>query len=399
MIVIRNIIFTFLLLFSLLGQSQNIVPNPSFESMSADCEVMNPEFMCSVGWSDYLNLDAVNTPDIGYEGAVFFPPSTIDAFDGNQYLNLECSTGNPEYAQIDLTEPMQAGVSYCVSFYASHSQESPEVAPSLGVYFSGTPLLDSPFELGLEAHVQGPINFDPTAWTLISGNYLAQGGENILVVGGFENTGTMPFPYMYIDMLSVVAMPELNLSDGDLCDGPIVLDASAPGASYQWSTGETTSAITANTESEITVSRTIGACVQQATVTIEACDIVIDDPDDDPIDNPDDEPVDDPTDVPVDNDESAAVDLLFFAPNTFTPDGDGLNDVFGIVGPTTDSFELQIFDRWGEVIFSSTDINERWTANHLGGDYFVQDGIYVYQFTAVEGTRVFEGKGHVLVVR
>lgn len=396
---IRNIIFTFLLLCSFLSRSQNIVPNASFESMSADCEVMNPEFMCTVGWSDYLNLDPVNTPDIGYEGAVFFPPSTIAAFDGNQYLNLECSTGNPEYAQIDLIEPMQAGVSYCVSFYASHSQESPEVAPSLGVYFSDTPILDSPFELGLNAHVQGPINFDPTSWTLISGNYVAQGGENTLVVGGFENTGTMPFPYMYIDMISVVAMPELNLTGGDLCDGPIVLDASAPGATYQWSTGETTAAITANTEGEITVNRTIGACVQQATVTIEACDIVIDDPDNEPIDNPDDEPVDDPTDVPVDNDSSAAVDLLFFAPNTFTPDGDGLNDVFGVVGPITDSFELQIFDRWGAMIFSSTDINERWTANRIGGDYFVQGGIYVYQFTAVEGTRVYGGKGHVLVVR
>jgi hypothetical protein len=68
------------------------------------------------------------------------------------------------------------------------------------------------------------VNFDPTSWTLISGSFVAAGGEDIMVLAGFENTGTMPFPYIYIDMVSVIAMPELNLSDAELCEETLVLE-------------------------------------------------------------------------------------------------------------------------------------------------------------------------------
>lgn len=214
---------------------QNLVPNPSFETINGCEDFPNPDVICSQGWSEFLDLDFSNTPDIGYEGALFFPPSTIDAHEGNQYLNLECTAGNPEYIQASLIQPLSAGITYCVSFYASVTAESPEVAPSLGVYFSENPITTSPFELGLEAHVQGPINFDPTSWTLISGTYTATGSENIIVLAGFENAGTQPWPYMYIDMVSVVPMPILNLVNEDLCEGPILLDAFVSGATYLWS--------------------------------------------------------------------------------------------------------------------------------------------------------------------
>ncbi|MEY3397744.1 MAG: hypothetical protein RL220_338, partial [Bacteroidota bacterium] len=260
-------------------QAQNLVPNPSFEGMD-DCWV-NPEITCSQNWSEFLDSDPVNTPDIGYEGAVFFPPSTIDAFDGNQYLNLECSTGNPEYVQVSLLQPMTAGTTYCVSFYASVWNESPVVAPSLGAYFTDAPLQDSPFESGIEAHVQGPIDFDPTSWTLISGSYVAQGGENILVLAGFENTGSMPFPYMYIDMVSVIAMPALELGDIELCESTVTIDASAPGATYLWSNGSTTPFIEVDTTGVFNVVRTMGVCEQEASIEVLPCGTDPDDPDPD----------------------------------------------------------------------------------------------------------------------
>jgi gliding motility-associated-like protein len=385
----RFFLFMVLGLLACLVQAQNLVPNPSFEEMQG-CEPFQNDIHCTAAWLEYLGLDFENTPDLGFEGAVFFPPSTIAAFDGNQYLNIECSTGNPEYVQVDLIAPLEAGTEYCVSFYASVWAESPEVAPSLGVYFTNTPLTDSPFELGLAAHVQGPVNFDPTSWTLISGTYIAQGGESILVLSGFENTGTMPFPYMYIDAVSVIALPPLVLEDESLCNGPVVLDASAPGASYAWSTGETTASIEVNAEGEIAVERTFGACVQTASVTILECDTVvdIDDPSDtliDPVDEPDEE---------VDTDG-----LLFFAPNAFTPNGDGVNDVYGVIGPLTEFFHLQIYNRWGQVVFESDNIFQRWTGNHSGGGHFVPDGIYIYQFKARQGNTVYEDVGHVLLFR
>jgi gliding motility-associated-like protein len=398
--------FVFIALVSLLSisaEAQNLVPNPSFETME-DCEFIQPDLSCLQFWNEYLALDPVNTPDLGYEGAVFFPPSTIPAHDGNQYLNIECSTGNPEYIQVDLLQPMAAGTTYCVSFYASHSEESPEVAPSLGVYFTNEPVTDSPHDLDLDAHVQGPVNFDHTSWTLISGTYIAQGGEDILVLAGFENTGTMPFPYMYVDFLSVVPMPPLLLNDVELCEDEMIIDAFAQGASYSWNTGATTSSIAVNAAGEYQVIRTIGVCTQDATFQVLTCESETDitDPQDtipnDTIVNPVDDPATDPVDVPVDIPLSPD-QFVFYVPNAFTPDGDGLNDVFGASGPETDAFELMVFNRWGELVFRAEHVDQRWTGNHSSGAYYVPDGIYTYLLKAAEGTMLFEKRGHVVMLR
>jgi len=53
-------------------------------------------------------------------------------------------------------------------------------------------------------------------------------------------------------------------------------------------------------------------------------------------------------------------EFLFYIPDSFTPNGDGLNDVFrpevrGIV-----TLEMQVFDRWGEMIFESNELNAGW---------------------------------------
>ena len=376
------------------ARTQNLVPNPSFEIMNGCEDFPNPDVICSQGWSEFLNLDFSNTPDIGYEGALFFPPSTIDAHDGNQYLNLECSTGNPEYIQASLTQPLTAGITYCVSFYASVTMESPEVAPSLGVYFSQNPITDSPFELGLEAHVQGPITFDPTSWSLVSGSFTANGGENIIVLGGFENTGTMPWPYMYIDEVSVIPMPSLNLLSQDLCDGPFLLDAFASGANYIWNTGATTSSITVSAEGTFSVIRTIGSCSQEETIVVEPCET-----------DTTDEAEPDPSDTLIDPNEkpdsiiTETQEYHFYIPNTFTPNEDGNNDQFYVIGPDTDTFHFQIFNRWGQVVFESNDITRRWIGNDINGSYYLPDGIYIYTMKATIGAEIFEESGHVLLIR
>lgn len=55
-------------------------------------------------------------------------------------------------------------------------------------------------------------------------------------------------------------------------------------------------------------------------------------------------------------------DWSFFAPNAFTPNGDGRNDVFMVYGDGIDNstFEMWIFDRWGNLIFTSTDMTKGW---------------------------------------
>jgi gliding motility-associated-like protein len=67
-----------------------------------------------------------------------------------------------------------------------------------------------------------------------------------------------------------------------------------------------------------------------------------------------------------------------YVPNTFTPNGDGVNDVFKAQGDGITSFEMMIYDRWGQLIFQSTDINKGWDGKVNGGSEIGQIDAYVY---------------------
>ncbi|MCX6231637.1 MAG: gliding motility-associated C-terminal domain-containing protein, partial [Bacteroidetes bacterium] len=53
-------------------------------------------------------------------------------------------------------------------------------------------------------------------------------------------------------------------------------------------------------------------------------------------------------------------DGTFYVPNAFTPDGDGLNDIFKAYGIGILEFEMSIYDRWGKQIYHSKNMNEGW---------------------------------------
>ena len=68
--------------------------------------------------------------------------------------------------------------------------------------------------------------------------------------------------------------------------------------------------------------------------------------------------------------------VILYIPTAFTPNNDGKNDAFEIIGRQIESFELVIYNRWGEVVHTSTDLEEAWTGNINSGDYFAPDGLY-----------------------
>lgn len=61
-------------------------------------------------------------------------------------------------------------------------------------------------------------------------------------------------------------------------------------------------------------------------------------------------------------------EVLFYAPNTFTPDGDEFNQTWGVVidGIDFSSFNLTIYNRWGEQIWESNDANAKWDGTYNG---------------------------------
>lgn len=72
-----------------------------------------------------------------------------------------------------------------------------------------------------------------------------------------------------------------------------------------------------------------------------------------------------------------------FIPTSFTPNNDGTNDAFFVQGSDIDpsKFEFQIFNRWGEVVFETNDINEPWIGEvkNQSGEYYAPNGTYMYR--------------------
>ena len=93
-------------------------------------------------------------------------------------------------------------------------------------------------------------------------------------------------------------------------------------------------------------------------------------------------------------------DFLFYIPNAFTPDGDGINDSFSGKGTFISSYEMTIFDRWGNLIFFSDNINKPWDGKANRGNETALLDVYIYSFkiTDFKGTK-HNYKGIVTLVR
>ena len=72
--------------------------------------------------------------------------------------------------------------------------------------------------------------------------------------------------------------------------------------------------------------------------------------------------------------------MYMYVPNSFTPNGDGLNDSFGISGEAIQSFSMQIFNRWGDLIFESLNTTQQWNGTYKGQK--LPEGAYVYKIYA-----------------
>lgn len=81
----------------------------------------------------------------------------------------------------------------------------------------------------------------------------------------------------------------------------------------------------------------------------------------------------------VSNESCAPMQPLFWIPNAFSPNDDGLNDVFQVQAMYINRFSIKIFNRWGELVFESNDINESWDGK-VGG--VAQEGVFVYRIEA-----------------
>ena len=93
-----------------------------------------------------------------------------------------------------------------------------------------------------------------------------------------------------------------------------------------------------------------------------------------------------------------------YIPNTFTPDGDEHNQEFSptlLPGFDVFSYQFQIYNRWGELVFNSLDINFGWDGTYGPGALQAQQGVYIWKMTYRDQTtnQRKELVGHVNLIR
>jgi gliding motility-associated-like protein len=93
-----------------------------------------------------------------------------------------------------------------------------------------------------------------------------------------------------------------------------------------------------------------------------------------------------------------------FIPNSFSPNFDGINDVFLPVftkeGINTNYFQMEIFDRWGHLVFTSKDITKGWDGTIANKDESIKEDTYVYKikYKDAEGKQ-YEKIGNITLLR
>ena len=165
-------------------------------------------------------------------------------------------------------------------------------------------------------------------------------------------------PDTIFEALKVSDYPIVNLGpDTGICIGEsYYLSAGNPGKVYNWSTGETTPSIVVNiVPKEIILFVSDHGCIGKDTVFIDN-------------------------------------DCPFFIPTAFTPNGDGINDLYNIITDGTVTFRLNIFNRWGQMVFTTIDPTQGWNGTFEGVPEEMGTYIYVLQVLFDNGvTRTSQG--------
>ncbi|HYG14236.1 MAG TPA: PKD domain-containing protein [Bacteroidia bacterium] len=87
-----------------------------------------------------------------------------------------------------------------------------------------------------------------------------------------------------------------------------------------------------------------------------------------------------------------------FVPNAFTPNADGLNNKFAVVGAYIKRFEMNIYDRYGEKIFTTDNLEDGWDGTYKNQP--VSEGVYVYVITSLGMDNKFHNlSGNITLLR
>lgn len=162
--------------------------------------------------------------------------------------------------------------------------------------------------------------------------------------------------------VTMLTSPDLGGLIANCAGNEIILNAGPFWGTYTWSTGDSTETISISDAGTYWVTVSNGACTETDTVDIVG---------------------------------GIGEGALYF-PNAFTPNKDGTNEIFTGVGNNITTFHLDIWNRWGELIYTTEDLSAGWDGYYKGK--VVQNDIYVYVVTytsSCTGNAIQRRIGHV----
>lgn len=87
-----------------------------------------------------------------------------------------------------------------------------------------------------------------------------------------------------------------------------------------------------------------------------------------------------------------------FIPNSFTPNGDGKNDLFKVYGNVLANMEMKVFNQWGELLYAGKDISTGWDGTHKGRQQPIGVYFYVIRLILIDKSEVVR-KGSVNLLK
>lgn len=211
-----------------------MIPNGSFENYSV-CPTQFGQLTRAISWMnpsvggqtnpgspDFLNAcDTANNAGVPYNNVGY-----QFAHSGNGYAGIALWSPVPglenfrEYLECPLDTVLQAGQCYHFEMYVNLANNMRYTTDAIGAYFSDTAIVnvDDNYVLPFSSQVNNTpgIIFDTLSWTLVSGNYIAHGGESFLLIGNFKDfantqasevnpVNTSNTAYVYVDDISLQA--------------------------------------------------------------------------------------------------------------------------------------------------------------------------------------------------
>lgn len=354
-------------LFTSLSWSQNLVENGSFENIGP-CPILSNDLEDIIGpWTSFIGTPDYFHQSCGFPGDLGTTNNALP-FDGEGFigLNLYGDNGtsfNREYLNGTLTQPLEAGQFYRITFYVkplnNDAAGKSYAMNSIGMLFSDTIIDTVPNDMLLDYQpniTAQDIIIAESYWTAICGVYKARGGERYITIGNFRNdinTQVLPLTgavnpqesYYLIDHVEVVEndLPQLP-EDTIICiDQRIDLTINAPDVTVQWNDGFTGKNFIVTAPGEYFVTITTPGCSYVDSILVEpaTCD-----------------------------------ECKMYIPNAFTPNGDNKNDLFLVQASCAEEiidYRISIFDRWGRKVFESNSLNVAWDGD--GADH---QGVYTY---------------------